>query len=306
MNKYGLGRGLSSLIPKKEGVTKINYEDESANIRPSFNVSQVSSRESVQDIDINFISANPYQPRTNFDESKLEELVNSIKEHGIIQPLIITKLEIDSDGKQMYQLIAGERRLKAAKILNMFRVPAIVREMDNVRKLEIAIIENIQRANLNFIEEAESYERLINEFNLSQEDVAKKVGKSRSSIANILRLNKLPEDIKNRLKDERITFGHAKLLLSITDLEKQRKLLKKILDFDLSVADTSNEAKKIVVHSHTRTLQKDPNILSLEDRLQKHLNTKVKVNDKNGKGNISIEYYSKEDLRSILDKILED
>lgn len=305
MNKYGLGRGLSSLIPKKE-LTKVNYEDESANIRPSFNVSQVSSRESVQDIDINSISANPYQPRTNFDESKLEELVNSIKEHGIIQPLIITKLEVNLDGKQMYQLIAGERRLKAAKILNMFRVPAIVREMDNVRKLEIAIIENIQRANLSFIEEAESYERLINEFNLSQEDVAKKVGKSRSSIANILRLNKLPEDIKDRLKDERITFGHAKLLLSITDLEKQRKLLKKILDFDLSVADTSDEAKKIVVHSHTRTLQKDPNILSLEDRLQKHLNTKVKVNDKNGKGNISIEYYSKEDLRSILDKILED
>ncbi len=305
MNKYGLGRGLSSLIPKKE-LTKVNYEDESANIRPSFNVSQVSSRESVQDIDINSISANPYQPRTNFDESKLEELVNSIKEHGIIQPLIITKLEVNLDGKQMYQLIAGERRLKAAKILNMFRVPAIVREMDNVRKLEIAIIENIQRANLSFIEEAESYERLINEFNLSQEDVAKKVGKSRSSIANILRLNKLPDDIKDRLKDERITFGHAKLLLSITDLEKQRKLLKKILDFDLSVADTSDEAKKIVVHSHTRTLQKDPNILSLEDRLQKHLNTKVKVNDKNGKGNISIEYYSKEDLRSILDKILED
>ena len=305
MNKYGLGRGLSSLIPKKE-LTKVNYEDESANIRPSFNVSQVSSRESVQDIDINSISANPYQPRTNFDESKLEELVNSIKEHGIIQPLIITKLEVNLDGKQMYQLIAGERRLKAAKILNMFRVPAIVREMDNIRKLEIAIIENIQRANLSFIEEAESYERLISEFNLSQEDVAKKVGKSRSSIANILRLNKLPDDIKDRLKDERITFGHAKLLLSITDLEKQRKLLKKILDFDLSVADTSDEVKKIVVHSHTRTLQKDPNILSLEDRLQKHLNTKVKVNDKNGKGNISIEYYSKEDLGSILDKILED
>lgn len=306
MNKYGLGRGLSSLIPKKE-ITKVNYEDESANIRPSFNVSQVASRESVQDIDINSISANPYQPRTNFDESKLEELVSSIKEHGIIQPLIITKLnEVALDGKQMYQLIAGERRLKAAKILNMFRVPAIVREMDRIRQLEIAIIENIQRANLSFIEEAESYERLMNEFDLSQEDVAKKVGKSRSSIANILRLNKLPEDIKDKLKDERITFGHAKLLLSITDPEKQRKLLKKILDFDLSVADTSDEAKKIVVQTHTRTLQKDPNILSLEDRLQKHLNTKVRVNDKNGKGSISIEYYSKEDLRSILDKILED
>lgn len=305
MNKYGLGRGLSSLIPKKE-VTKVNYEDESIDIRPSFSISQVGSRESVQDIDINSISANPYQPRTNFDEIKLEELVNSIKEHGIIQPLIVTKFEINSDGKQMYQLIAGERRLKAAKILNMFRVPAIVREMDDVRKLEIAIIENIQRANLSFVEEAESYERLMNEFNLSQEDVAKKVGKSRSSIANILRLNKLPEDIKDRLKDERITFGHAKLLLSIADPEKQRKLLKKILDLDLSVADTSDEAKKIIVHSHTRTLQKDPNILSLEDRLQKHLNTKVKVNDKNGKGNISIEYYSKEDLRSILDKILQD
>jgi len=304
MNKYGLGRGLGSLIPKKEN-TKINYEDDDVKIGPNFSVSQVPTREVVSDIDINCIEANPYQPRTDFDEDKLQELVESIKEHGIIQPLIVTKLEdTNNEGKQLYQLVAGERRLKAAKMLSMFKVPAIVREMSDIRKLELALIENIQRANLNFLEEAESYERLMNEFNLTQEEIAKKVGKSRSSIANILRLNKLPSDIKKILKDDRITFGHAKLILSLESPDKQRKLLKKILDDELSVSLTSDEAKKITVKTHTRILSKDPNILSLEDRLQKHLNTKVKINDKNGKGNISIEYYSKEDLTSVLEKIL--
>lgn len=304
MNKYGLGRGLGSLIPKKE-TTKINYDDDSS-VRPNFSVSQVnSSKESVLDIDINCIEANPYQPRTDFDEEKLQELVESIKEHGIIQPIILTKLdEFTSDGKQMYGLIAGERRLKAAKMLNMFKIPSLVRDINGARKLELAIIENIQRANLNIMEEAQSYERLMNEFNLTQDEVAKKVAKSRSSVANIIRLNKLPDDIKKMLHDNRITFGHAKLLLSLPSADKQRKLLKKILDESLNVSDTSDEAKKITVHTHVRVIQKDPNIASFEDRLQKHLNTKVKISDKNGKGNINIEYYSKEDLISVLNKIL--
>lgn len=304
MNKYGLGRGLGSLIPKKE-TTKINYEDEEMKIHSNFSVSQVSAREVVNDIDVSCIEANPYQPRTDFDEDKLQELVESVKEQGIIQPLIVTKLdETNSEGKQLYQLVAGERRLKAAKMLSMFKVPAIIREISDIRKLELALIENIQRANLNFLEEAESYERLMSEFNLTQEEIAKKVGKSRSSIANILRLNKLPADIKKMLKDDRITFGHAKLILSLENPDKQRKLLKKILDDELSVSLTSNEAKKITVKTHTRTIAKDPNIASLEDRLQKHLNTKVKISDKKGKGNILIEYYSKEDLTSVLAKIL--
>lgn len=311
MNKYGLGRGLGSLIPKKadldQEAPKLKYSDDEIGTRQNFSVSTVGARESVLDIDVDCIKPNPYQPRNNFNTEKLEELISSIKEHGIIQPIIVTKLdELSDSGKQMYQLVAGERRLKSAKSLNMFKVPAIVREMSDMRKLELALIENIQRANLDFLEEAESYERLMNEFNLTQEDVAKKVGKSRSTVANILRLNKLPSDIKKMLSDDRITFGHAKLLLSLDDVAKQKKLLKKILDENLSVHDTDDVAKQIVVKTHTRVTHKDPNITSFEDRLQKTLNTKVRINDKNGKGSISIEYYSKEDLRSVLGKMLRD
>lgn len=294
-SKYGLGRGLGSLIPKKAEIKKTHIDFSSVS---SSDEIIISDKDRVINIDINKIKANPYQPRNHFDEEKLEELVNSIREHGILQPIIVTK---NGDN---YELIAGERRLKAAKILKLFKVPGIVKEIDDSKKLELAIIENIQRQNLNLIEESDAYNRLMEEFNLTQEEVAKKVGKSRSSIANILRLRNLPDSIKKYLGSDKISFGHAKLLLSLDDEKKQKLLLDRILSENLNVFETGNAIKKINVKSHSRIVEQDPNIKSMENSLQEHLNTKVKLNDKKGKGTIVIDYYSKEELREILFKIL--
>ncbi|MDD3284792.1 MAG: ParB/RepB/Spo0J family partition protein [Patescibacteria group bacterium] len=293
-NKYGLGRGLSSLIPKKinTDMSDVNHEVFEIKENPT-------STEKIFQIEVDKIKANPWQPRTDFDEDKLEDLMNSVREHGIIQPLIVTQ-----DGIDGYELVAGERRLKAAKMLNLFKVPVIVMNITGTKKLELAIIENIQRQNLNLLEESEACYRLMKEFNLTQEEIAKKLGKNRSTIANILRLRNLPDSVRKYLKDERISFGHAKLLLSLEDENKQKELLKKILSDNLNVKDTSDELHKTVVKSHSRTLQKDPNILSIEENLRNYLDTKVKINDKRGKGSINIEYYSKEEMINILEKVL--
>ena len=294
MAKYGLGKGLGSLIPKKNNLEPALAMDIEDNV-PEGDFKSI--KEEVIDVSIGDITANPWQPRTNFDKEKLEELVNSIREHGIIQPLIATKKN------RGYQLVAGERRLKAARILGMFRVPVIVRDMNDMKKLELAVIENVQRNDLDILEEAEAYNSLMQEFNLTQDEVAKKVGKNRSTVANILRLRDLPESIKKYLSNEKITFGHAKILLSLNGENKQKELLKRILVEDLNVRDTEEEVKKVTVKTHKRAVTKDANLLAQEEKLRNHLNTKVKINDKKGKGNINIDYYSKEELRDILDKI---
>ena len=295
MTKYGLGRGLGSLIPKKNNPEPVHHVDIKNNGSDS-NYKNV--REEIIEISVGDIQSNPWQPRTNFDKEKLQELVNSIREHGIIQPLIVTKTN------KGYQLVAGERRLKSAKILGMFRVPVIVRDMSDMKKLELAVIENVQRSNLDVLEEAEAYYRLMDEFSLTQEEVAKKVGKSRSTVANILRLRELPDSIKKYLSNEKISFGHAKILLSLGNEKKQKELLKRILVEDLNVRDTEEEVQKVSVKAHQRVVVKDANLLAKEEELRNHLNTKVKINDQKGKGHISIDYYSKEELADILDKIL--
>lgn len=294
MAKYGLGRGLGSLIPKKNDPEPVHPID-LGNIS---NDSVKNVKEEIVEISVGDIQSNPWQPRTNFDKEKLQELVDSIREHGIIQPLIITKIN------KGYQLVAGERRLKSARILGMFRVPAIIRDMNDMKKLELAVIENVQRSDLHVLEESNAYHRLMEEFKLTQAQVAKKVGKSRSTVANILRLRDLPVAIKKSLENEKISFGHAKLLLALGSEQKQRELLKKILVKDLNVKDTEEEVKKVTVKSYKRAIAKDANLLAKEEELRNHLNTKVKINDKKGKGNISIEYYSKEELGDILGKIL--
>jgi ParB family chromosome partitioning protein len=294
MSKYGLGKGLGSLIPKKNDSEPVHpMEIENFGNKDFKNV-----KEEILEISVGDIQSNPWQPRTNFDKEKLQELVNSIREHGIIQPLIVTKT---NNG---YQLVAGERRLKAARILGMFRVPVIVRDMSDMKKLELAVIENVQRSDLNVLEESEAYYRLMEEFDLTQEEVAKKVGKSRSTVANILRLRELPETIKKFLNNEKISFGHAKILLSLESEAKQKELLKRILVGDLNVREAEDEVKKVIVRTHKRIVVKDANFLAKEEELRNHLNTKVKITDKSGKGNISIDYYSKEELGDILNKIL--
>ncbi len=295
MAKYGLGRGLGSLIPKKNNLEPVHYMD----IKDTGSDSNYKNiKEEVVEISVGDVRSNPWQPRTNFDKEKLKELVNSIREHGIIQPLIVTKTN------KGYQLVAGERRLKAAIILGMFRVPVIVRDISDMKKLELAVIENVQRSNLDVLEEAEAYYRLMDEFSLTQEEVAKKVGKSRSTVANILRLRDLPDSIKKYLSNEKISFGHAKILLSLENEKKQKELLKRILIEDLNVRDTEEEVQKVSVKAHQRVVVKDANLLAKEEELRNHLNTKVKINDQKGKGSISIDYYSKEELRDILEKIL--
>lgn len=294
MLKTGLGRGLASLIPNKltnqpiappQGESDYQLADEKT--------------EKVRQIDIFKIEANPQQPREHFDYDDLEDLVNSIKKHGILQPLIVSPLK---DGR--FQLIAGERRLKASQILEFKTVPCLVRNAQEMEKLELSLIENIQRANLNPLEEAKAYKKLIEEFNLTQEEAGERVGKKRATIANTLRLLELPEPIKQALRENQISASHAKAILSASGEKEQLKILEKILKLNLSVRETEGEVKKVTVKSHLRTVgQKDLEILEKEDELRKALNTKVTINKKGEGGTVTIDFYSLEELNNLIKKI---
>lgn len=259
------------------------------------NVSDVQG--GVQEINIDEIIPNPHQPRLNFDGGKLEELASSIREHGIIQPLIVSK------NKGQYEIIAGERRYQAAKMAGLKSVPAIVRDATEQQKLELAIIENIQRHDLNPIEEAKSYLKLIDEFDLTQEEVGIKLGKSRPGVANKLRLLTLPVEIQKALMEGRISEGHAKAVLAVSSPEKQRALFEMILRNNLTVRQTEDKTKEVSVKTHKRTISVDPETREVENNLTEMLGTKVKVAKSGSGGKIVIEYYSKEELTNILNKI---
>jgi ParB family chromosome partitioning protein len=251
----------------------------------------------VQEVELIRIVPNPQQPRLRFDEEKLQELAASIKEHGVIQPLIVTK-----NGNQ-YEIIAGERRFQASKIAGLKSVPVIVRDATELQKLELAIIENVQRHDLNVIEEAKSYLKLSAEFDLSQEEVAKKMGKSRSAVANKLRLLHLPIEIQKALIEGKITEGHAKAILAIENPEKQRALFEMILKNNLTVRQTEDKTKEISVKTHTRHATVDPEVKRIENILTGTLGTKVKVSKAGAGGKIIIDYYSQEELDNILSKV---
>lgn len=305
-NQFGLGRGLSSLIPQKNPVyrqagktitqpqTNFNYfgAKSDAAVAPT-----VAVNNGVQEIEVVKIVPNPHQPRLRFDEEKLRELSNSIREHGIIQPLVVTKKD------NGYEIIAGERRFQAAKLAGLLKVPVIAREATEQQKLELAIIENIHRHDLNPIEEAKSYVKLAQEFDLNQEAVAQKVGKSRSAIANKERLLKLPVEIQKALIEQKITEGHAKAILAIENPEKQRALFEMILKGNLTVRQTEDKTKEISVKTHKRVISVDPEVKRIEDMLAGTLGTKVKLSKAGSGGKITIEYYSKEELNNILGKI---
>ncbi|MFA5021724.1 MAG: ParB/RepB/Spo0J family partition protein [Patescibacteria group bacterium] len=280
----GLGKGLSSLIPSK--IDKQILPKDS-------NV--LAQDEMIVRVPIEKIKANPLQPRTDFDHESLEDLTNSIKEHGIIQPLILT---LEGNG---YEVIAGERRLRAAQILDLKFVPAVIREMKEQQKLEMALVENIQRKDLNPIEEAFAYQRLVDEFNLTQEEVSKRVGKSRPVIANALRLLSLPTEIQKALINEKINYSTARVIVGLPPQERL-KFFEKVLKQDLTVRAAEGQAKKIVVRQHVRKA-KDANLLALEDRLQAALGTKVNVKKSGETGQIIIEFYSNEELNNIINKI---
>lgn len=279
-----LGRGLSSLMPKNPKEKKIMV---------------TSIKEDIVEVETKRIVPNPHQPRQVFEEESLQELAKSIKEHGILQPLILA--EVDNNE---YQVLAGERRLKASKSIGLKKVPAIIRSVSEQQKLELALVENVQRKNLNPIEEAFSYQKLMDEFNLNQEGVAKKVGKNRTWIANHLRLFQLPDPIQKALMEERLTLGHAKAILALKDKKLQMKLFEKIIENKFSVREAENQAQKVKVKSHVRAKQgKDAELLSFEEKLKDALTTKVEIEKRGKKGKIMIEFYSDDELINLVDQI---
>lgn len=265
--------------------------------KESFN----DEKNTILDLDIKMVQANKEQPRKFFDESKLIELSESLKEHGIIQPLIVRKI---GDG---YSIIAGERRYRAAKLAGFKKIPAIIMDISDAKLLQVSLIENIQREDLNPIEQAFAYEKLLNEYNLTQEELSSKIGKSRSSISNSMRLLNLDERVKDFIIQGVISEGHGKVLLSL-DREKQYEVAQKIIDDCLSVRDAEKLVKIYVNSDNDKDTEKNKKVLNpyyknIRDRLQDYFGTKVNINSNKNKGKIEIEYYSEEDLQRILDII---
>ncbi len=279
--RSALGKGLGSLIPQKQSITQ--------QIIPE-------AKHEVIDLEVEKIVENTRQPRHYFAPSDLEDLTNSIKEYGVISPLIVTR------SRGGYELIAGERRLRASRLLGLKTVPVIVREADEQQKLELALIENIQRQDLNAIEEALAYKALIDEFNLTQEKVSEKVGKSRSNVANTLRLLELPEEMLEALKYGKISKSHARTLLSEPDEEKQFLLFEQMLNGGVTVREVEARVTGKIKRTQKQST-KDPNIVAHEKRLREILGTKVEISEKAGKGKVMLSFYSKAELMDLLDRL---
>ena len=291
----GLGRGLGSLIPKKTVTYGQNPYNDKTTPSKKGTATVLKDGDRILKISPDQISYNPLQPRTVFADSALKDLAASIKEHGIIQPLVACRKG------NVYELIAGERRLRAARLLGLTEVPVIIRKEKDQKKLELALIENLQRENLNPIESARAYQRLIDEFNLTQEEAAHQIGKARSSIANALRLLVLPQPIQEALSAGRISEAHAKYLLGLEGEERQLNMLKHILRQNLSVAETDKEIKRL--GGTKRARQKDFQDRAREEKLSQILNTKVELKRSGLGGKIVIDFYSEEELEQILKKI---
>lgn len=297
--KRGLGRGLSNLIP-----TDDTTEDVSSKTSKQQKTSTVAKTEVVkkveQTLNINRIEPNKNQPRKEFNEDALQELADSIKQFGVIEPLVVVKR------KGYYELIAGERRWRAARLAGLKEVPVVIKDYDDQQIVEIALIENIQREDLNPIEEAHAYERLIQEFNLTQDEVAERVSKSRTTVTNALRLLKLTEKVQQMLIDDMLSTGHVRALITITDSQLQYETAMYIFDKKLSVRETESYVKKLLNKKpKEKTSEKEDPELSflykaIENRLKESLGTKTTIKAKTkDSGKIEIEYYSQEDLERI-------
>lgn len=300
MAKKGLGKGIDVLIPQAKEKTKSEKED----IRTKEVVKEVIKE--VDTIDINRIEPNKNQPRKSFDEDAIHELAESIKQKGIIQPLVVQKSE-----KNLYTIIAGERRWRAAKIAGLKKIPVVVKNYSNQEIMEIALIENIQREDLNPIEEAEAYEQLIKEYSLKQDEVAEKVSKSRVAITNSLRLLKLDERVRQMVIEEKLKSGHARTLIPIEDGDLQYEIAQKIFDEKLSVRETEKLVKGILngnkkKKENKKQISPQEEIIykRYEEDLKMTFGTKVNINRKSGdKGRIEIEYYSQSEFERILELI---
>lgn len=302
MKKGGLGKGLSSLIPNKEVAAKKSTSspksDSSDAQKEVTLVEEVPKADRILRIPVGDIIANPFQPRREFHAAELGELVSSIKEYGVLQPLVVTEKE-----NGMFELIAGERRLRASKQAGLRKVPAILRQADQQEKLELALIENIQRSDLSPIEEAYSYAQLMDEFGLTQELVATRVGKSRPVIANTLRLLKLSDDIQKALSDGEISMSMARVLVGMQDMKEQRVMFERMLKGEYTVREAETTAREKKKGGNKRKSIKDVNLLAMEEELRGKLNTKVAIDRRNGKGKILLEFYSDEELDELHRKL---
>ena len=289
--KRALGRGLSALL---SDTPETEHFDESPEV--------TGASGGMNEILLSEIETNPFQPRQHFDQESLKELSDSIKVHGIIQPITVRKL-----AKSQYQLISGERRFQAAKLAGLKSVPAYVRSANDQQMLEIALIENIQRENLNPIEVSLSYQRLISECNLKQEELGERVGKNRSTVTNYLRLLKLPPDIQIALRDNKISMGHARAIINVENPDVQLYIFKKTLSEDLSVRKVEELARQLMNDKRkpeSASKESTPasrEINQLQGKLSSHFGTKVSVKSDGQKGDIKIPFLSLQDLNRILD-----
>ena len=291
--KTGLGKGLSALLDNSDVVqqsTKSEIPAQETNINPG---------QSVGEIELSSIEINPYQPRTEFDQVALNELAESIKIHGLIQPITVRKM---SEGK--FQLISGERRFRASSLAGLKRVPAYVRTADNQQMLEMALIENIQREDLNAIEVAYSFQRMLDECDLKQEQLGERVGKNRATVSNYLRLLKLPAAIQTSIRDQKISMGHARALVNVDDLDKQLYIHQEIIDKGLSVRKVEELVRNIHEIGNKTPVNKTQSfeVQKLQEDLSTKFSSRVRLKVGNqGKGAIEIPFRSQDDLNRILE-----
>lgn len=295
-----IGKGLQSLIPPK-----------SAAAQPAVDFPKISQplrvkRESVFEIEVGKIVPNPMQPRAEMNQGELEELAESIREHGILQPLIVTKTIRDVNKGQdvEYILIAGHRRLQAAKMAGLKTVPAIIRDSTQQQKLELALVENLQRSDLNALERAKAFKRLHDEFDLTHQEIGQKVGKSRESVTNTVRLLSLPQDIQNGLYEGKISEGHAKMLAGIKSPQTQKALYDEIVKNHLNVRQVEARVREVVVKSHHRRIFLDPEIKKYADQLMAYLGYKTYIKRSGLGGTIVIRFGEREELERAVKKII--
>jgi ParB family chromosome partitioning protein len=290
--KPALGKGLSALIPDATGA--------------------LDQPRTSLDVDIDLLEANRYQPRSQYDAQRLEELAQSIATNGVIQPIVVRRLPSEGLARQRYQIIAGERRWRAAQRAGLPRVPVVIKEVaesDHRQQLEMALIENIQRENLNPIEEARAYQRLVDEFQLRQEDIAARVGKDRATVANVLRLLKLPDEVRGNIASGELSMGHARAILGIAGEAEQRQMAREVISRGLSVRETEALVKRAIT-APAATMppprpSKDVHTRAAEEHLRLALGTDVTINRKRKGGNVEIAFANEDELQRIYEYLTE-
>ena len=301
MSKKVLGRGLGAFFPEYQDEESRSDSSGNQPTRTAVPIDPPEKANIVLEIPVNHIRPNPNQPRKDFDGDRIEELAASINQHGLIQPVTVRYL-----GEKRFELISGERRLRACKLAGKEKIPAYIREVDDEHILTLALIENIQREDLNPLEIAMGYQRLMEEMGQTQAEVAEKVGKNRTTVTNMLRLLTLPDFIQAALRDEQITTGHARALINVKDESVQNKLLEQIIEHNLSVREVEDLARSLEKKNKSKKRRKkssekeNPFLKEISERLKRTLSTRVEINEKKNGGEIRISYYSDDDLERIL------